>query len=74
MVGGPQPLSASLRALLKSAGPAVVGGSPYLLYGTLDQLREAMLRRRERTGVSSYGIPARVMETLAPLVAALAGR
>jgi len=74
VVGGPQPLSTSLRALLKSAGPAVAGGSPYLLYGTLDQLREGMLRRRERTGVSSYGIPARVMEALAPLVAALAGR
>ena len=62
------------RALLKSAGPAVAGGSPYLLYGTLDQLREGMLRRRDRTGVSSYGIPARVMEAFAPLVASLAGR
>ncbi|MGH2418648.1 MAG: TIGR03621 family F420-dependent LLM class oxidoreductase, partial [Candidatus Limnocylindria bacterium] len=61
VVGGPQPFSSSLGALVKSAGPAVAGGSPYLLYGTIDQLREAMLRRRERTGVSSYGIPARVM-------------
>lgn len=74
VVGGPQPLPASLRAFLKSAGPAVAGGSPYLLYGTLEQLRDAMLRRRERTGVSSYGIPARVMESFAPLVAELAGR
>ena len=74
VVGGPQPLSASLGALIKSAGPAVAGGSPYLLYGTLDQLRDTMLRRRERTGVSSYGIPARVMESFAPLVAELAGR
>ena len=74
VVGGSQPLSASLQALLKSAGPAVAGGSPYLLYGTLDQLREGLLRRRERTGVSSYGIPARVMEAMAPLVASLAGR
>ena len=74
VVGGPQPLSTSLNALLKSAGPALAGGSPYLLYGTLDQLRDGMLRRRERTGVSSYGIPARVMEAFAPLVASLAGR
>jgi probable F420-dependent oxidoreductase len=74
VVGGPQPISSSLAALLKSAGPAVAGGSPYLLYGTIDQLREGMLRRRERTGVSSYGIPARVMESFAPLVASLAGR
>jgi probable F420-dependent oxidoreductase len=74
VVGGPQPLSSSLGALLKSAGPAAAGGSPYLLYGTLDQLREALMRRRDRTGVSSYGIPARAMEAFAPLVASLAGR
>jgi len=74
VIGGPQPLSTSLDALLRSAGPAVVGGSPYLLYGTLDQLRESMLRRRERTGVTSYGIPARAMEAFAPLVASLTGR
>ena len=74
VVGGPQPISTSLGALFKSAGPAVAGGSPYLLYGTIEQLREGMLRRRERTGVSSYGIPARVMESFAPLVEALAGR
>ena len=73
VVGGPQQLSTSLSALLKSAGPAVIGGSPYLLYGTLDQLREGMLRRRDRTGISSYGIPARVMEAFAPLVGGLAG-
>jgi len=59
--------------LLKSAGPTVIGGSPYLLYGTVAQVRDAMLRRRERTGVSSYGIPARAMESFAPLVASLAG-
>jgi probable F420-dependent oxidoreductase len=74
IVGGPQPISTSLSALLKSAGPAVAGGSPYLLYGTIDQLREGMLRRREGTGVSSYGIPARMIESFAPLVASLAGR
>ncbi|HEV8053379.1 MAG TPA: TIGR03621 family F420-dependent LLM class oxidoreductase [Candidatus Limnocylindrales bacterium] len=74
VIGDKQPLSASLRALVKSAGPAVLGGSPYLLYGTLDQLRAAMLRRRDRSGVSSYGIPAHAMESFAPLVASLAGR
>ncbi len=74
VIGDGQPLSASLSAVLKSAGPAVLGGSPYLLYGTLDQLRAAMLRRRERSGVSSYGIPAHAMESFAPLVASLAGQ
>ena len=74
MVGGPQPITASLGALLKSAGPAIAGGCPYLLYGTIEPLREGLLRRRERTGVSSYGIPARAMEALASLLAELAGR
>lgn len=74
IVGSDQPLGASAAALAKSAGPAAIGGSPYLLYGTLNQLRDSILRRRERSGVSSYGIPARAMEAFAPLVAELAGR
>jgi hypothetical protein len=67
-------VGASVAALAKSAGTATIGGSPYLLYGTVNQLREGMLRRRERSGISSYGIPARAMEALAPLVAELARR
>lgn len=74
IVGSGQSIGASAVALAKSAGPAAIGGSPYLLYGTVAQLREAMLRRRERAGISSYGIPARAMEAFAPLVAELAGR
>ena len=74
VIGADQPLSDSMRALLRSFGPAVVGGSPYLMYGTLDQLRDRMLGRRERLGISSYGLPARVMESFAPLVADLSGR
>jgi probable F420-dependent oxidoreductase len=64
----------SLAALLKAAGPSAVGGSPYLLYGTVAQLRESLMRRRDRTGISAYGIPARRMEQFAPLIEALAGR
>jgi probable F420-dependent oxidoreductase len=74
VAGGGRSMAASLTALLKAAGPAAVGGSPYLLYGSLAQLRESLLRRRERTGISSYGIPARRMEDFAPLVAELSGR
>ena len=36
VVGGLQPLLPSLSALAKSAGPALLGGSAYLLYGTID--------------------------------------
>jgi len=67
-------IGASVAALVKAAGPAAFGGSPYLLYGTVAQLRESILRRRERTGISSYGIPARRMEQFAPLVESLSGR
>jgi len=74
IVGGPQPIGPTLKAFLRSLGPAAIGGSAYLLYGTVDQLREAMLRRREELGINSYGIPARAMEAFAPLVASLAGR
>jgi probable F420-dependent oxidoreductase len=74
IVGSSQPIGQSLSALLKSAGPAIVGGSPYVLYGSVDGLRDTMLRRREWTGVSSYGLPARAMEAFAPLVESLAGR
>jgi probable F420-dependent oxidoreductase len=74
VVGGDQPLGDTLQALLKSAAPAVVGGTPHVLYGTIGQLRDQLLRRRERTGVASYGIPARVMEPFAPLLGELAGR
>jgi probable F420-dependent oxidoreductase len=73
VVGGSQSLLPSLSALAKSAGPALLGGSAYLLYGTIDQLRESMLRRREELGISSYGIPARALEAFSPLVASLAG-
>jgi probable F420-dependent oxidoreductase len=72
VVGGS--IGGALAAFVKSAGPAAIGGSPYLLYGTIGQLAESLRRRRDRTGISSYGIPARAMEPLAPLVEALAGR
>jgi hypothetical protein len=72
IVGGS--IGATLAAFVKAAGPAAVGGSPYLLYGTIGQLTESLLRRRERTGISSYGIPARSMEALAPLAESLTGR
>jgi probable F420-dependent oxidoreductase len=74
VVGDGQPLPASLRTLVKAVGPAAIGGSPYLLYGTASQLREGLLRRRERLGVSAYGIPARAMEAFAPIVQALRDR
>jgi probable F420-dependent oxidoreductase len=74
VVGRGQPITASAIARMKSAAPPLVGGSPHLLYGTLEQLREQMLSRRERSGINAYGIPMRAMEAMAPLVAELTGR
>jgi probable F420-dependent oxidoreductase len=73
MVGSGQPLPRSLAAAGKGAVTGVIG-SPYVLYGTLRQLRERLEVRRARTGISAYSIPQGVMEAMAPLVEALAGR
>lgn len=74
LAGGERSLGASALALLKGAGAGVVGGSPYVLYGTVERLRETLLRRRERLGISYYIWSSRHIETMAPLVEALAGR
>jgi hypothetical protein len=74
MVGGPgHGMAGSLAAAAKGVVVSAVG-SPYLLYGTLGQLRERLERRRDRLGVSHYAIPGRAMEEMAPLVEALSGR
>jgi probable F420-dependent oxidoreductase len=70
---GASPLASSLAAA-KSIGPALVGGTPYVLYGTLSQVRETLLRRRQRLGISYYVLSSRLMEPMAPLIEALAGR
>jgi hypothetical protein len=49
-------------------------GSPFALHGTLGALRERLLRRRDKLGISYYTVPARSMEAMAPLVEALAGK
>ena len=59
---------------LKAVAPKVVGGTPYLLHGTLTQVRETLLRRRDQLGISYYVWSARLAEPMAPVVEALAGR
>ncbi|MGA3056980.1 MAG: TIGR03621 family F420-dependent LLM class oxidoreductase [Candidatus Limnocylindrales bacterium] len=73
-------LAGSGNSLLGSAAAVTMGaatavyGSPYVLYGTLGAVRERLLRRREALGISYYTIPSRSMESMAPLVEALAGK
>jgi probable F420-dependent oxidoreductase len=49
-------------------------GTPYVLHGTLGRVRDILLRRRERWGLNSYTFTVGGMESMAPLVEALAGR
>lgn len=73
LAGSNRPTLESLAAATKSIATALVE-TPYVLYGTLGRLRDELLRRRDRLGITYYAIPGRAMEAMAPLVAALAGR
>lgn len=64
---------ASIAARLKGALASIVD-SPYFLYGSVEEIRETLLARRERFGISYYTVPVRAMEPLAPVVRELAGR
>jgi probable F420-dependent oxidoreductase len=54
--------------------PVALVGTPYVMYGTLGTVRNRLLRRRDQLGISYYTIPGHAMESMAPLVQALAGR
>jgi probable F420-dependent oxidoreductase len=53
--------------------PADVLDSPFVLLGTLEEMAEALRRRRERWGISYYVVMEPALETFAPVVARLAG-
>jgi len=73
LAGSGNSLPSSAAAAAMRAATAVYD-SPYVLYGTLGSVREKLQRRREELGVSYYTLPSRSMESMAPLVAALAGK
>jgi probable F420-dependent oxidoreductase len=54
--------------------PAQVLASPHLWLGTIDQLCESLLERRERWGVSYWVVPAPAIDAVAPVIGRLAGR
>lgn len=62
----------SIAAATRSAATALAGTS-YVLHGTVAQMTEQLLRRRDLLGISYYSIPAHAMDEMAPLVAALTG-
>jgi hypothetical protein len=65
-----------VSSVANAAKAAAIGliGTPYVLYGSLGRLRDLLLKRRDRTGINYYALPARTMESMAPLVETLAGR
>ncbi len=52
----------------------VILQAPYLLLGTVDQMCEDLLARRERYGISYISVFEQSLEALAPVVARLAGQ
>jgi len=50
-----------------------IDGSPIALIGTIDQITERLVERRERFGFSYVVVHEAEMEAFAPVVAALAG-
>lgn len=71
-VTGSSSLLAGVATRLKAAAAAVVE-SPYFLFGTADQIRSTLRRRRERLGVSYVAVPRKAMEALSPVVRELRG-
>jgi probable F420-dependent oxidoreductase len=68
---GPRFEQLELNVIVADAG---LVQTPYVLYGTLGGLRDRLLRRRDRLGISYYALPRHSMEAMAPLVAELSGR
>jgi len=73
LVGGPSGVLAS-AANAAMAGAVGLIGSPYVLHGTPERVRDILLRRREAWGLNSYTFSAGPMESMAPIVEALSGR
>jgi hypothetical protein len=48
--------------------------SPYVLIGTVEQMIEDVLARRQRWGISYYTVQEPYLDALAPVVARLAGK
>lgn len=65
------PLASARNAAL--AGAVSLVGTPYVLHGTPNRVRDILLRRRDAWGLNSYTFSAGSMESMAPIVESLAG-
>ena len=53
--------------------PSLIAASPFALVGSVNEITETLLRRREELGFSYVIVGADDVEPFAPVVAALAG-
>lgn len=65
-------LMAAVSGYLRRAANGLVR-SPFVLYGSRASLRELLLERRERLGLSYISVPGNAMREFAPIVAELRG-
>jgi probable F420-dependent oxidoreductase len=65
-------LMAGVSAHLRRAANGLVR-SPYMLYGSRSSLKELLIERRERLGISYISVPGNAMREFAPIVAELRG-
>lgn len=72
-VGRPQGRRLAELAPLAGVGPEVLAEIPLILVGTIDEVVETLLRRRERYGFSYVVIHEPELEAFAPIVARLQG-
>lgn len=67
-------IAATMAPNIPDVTPEVVLSVPYLLIGSIDQICTDLLARREQFGISYVTVFEKNMETLAPVVARLAGK
>jgi probable F420-dependent oxidoreductase len=68
----PRSLFDALATRLKGAAAQLVD-SPFFLYGSIADLKRQLLARRDRLGITYFGLPEKALEPFAPLVRELRG-
>jgi hypothetical protein len=68
----PRSLLDAIATRLKGTAAQLVD-SPFFLYGSVAELKRQILERRERLGITYYGLPEKVLEPFAPVVRELRG-
>jgi probable F420-dependent oxidoreductase len=69
----PRSLFDAVATRLKGAAAQLID-SPFFLYGSIADLKRQLLARRERLGITYFGLPEKAMEPFAPLVRELRGQ